>query len=65
MKLLVYPTAYTLLWLPGIANRMAQATNASADVQAVTNLLQFTTQLIGFANAVIYGFSVLCVRGNI
>ncbi|KAJ3195797.1 Protein misato 1 [Irineochytrium annulatum] len=40
LKLLVYPSVYTLLWIPGLANRMAQATSASAQTQAITNLLQ-------------------------
>jgi hypothetical protein len=56
MKMLVYPTVYTLLWIPGIINRLAETTNQSEEVMQVTGFLQFTTQLIGFANAVIYGF---------
>ena len=57
MKLLVYPTIYTVLWIPGLMNRLAEATNQSADVLQVTNFMQFTTQLIGFANAVTYGYN--------
>ncbi|KAJ3100222.1 hypothetical protein HDU97_002405 [Phlyctochytrium planicorne] len=57
MKLLVYPTAFTILWLPGLANRFAEASNQSADVLLVTSFLQFTTQLVGFANSVIFGYA--------
>ncbi|KAJ3139789.1 hypothetical protein HK101_003591 [Irineochytrium annulatum] len=62
LKLLIYPSVYTLLWIPGIANRLAEATNAPPETLAVTNFLQFTTQLVGAANAVIYGFSTFCQR---
>ncbi|KAJ3100223.1 hypothetical protein HDU97_002406 [Phlyctochytrium planicorne] len=57
MKLLVYPTAYTLLWIPGLTNRLAEALNKPQDFQNITTFFQFTTQLIGFANSVIFGYS--------
>ncbi|KAJ3096616.1 hypothetical protein HDU97_005740 [Phlyctochytrium planicorne] len=64
MKLLVYPTAYTLLWLPGLFNRFAEASNQSADFQNVTTFFQFTTQLIGFANSVIFGYARFFGKAN-
>ncbi|KAJ3188986.1 hypothetical protein HK101_009057 [Irineochytrium annulatum] len=64
VKLLIYPACYTLLWLPGIVNRIAEATNQSPEVQAVTGFCQFTTQFVGLANAIIYGFSVLWAGGG-
>ncbi|KAJ3096615.1 hypothetical protein HDU97_005739 [Phlyctochytrium planicorne] len=57
MKLLVYPTAYTLLWIPGLTNRLAEALNKPQDFQNITTFFQFTTQLIGFANSVIFGYA--------
>ncbi|KAJ3110078.1 hypothetical protein HDU96_006922, partial [Phlyctochytrium bullatum] len=62
-KLLVYPTAYTLLWIPGLTHRFAEASNQSPEFLAVTGFLQFTTQLIGFANSVIYGYSQFFGKG--
>ncbi|KAJ3095078.1 hypothetical protein HDU97_007309 [Phlyctochytrium planicorne] len=57
MKLLVYPTAFTILWIPGLVNRFAEASNQSADFLLITNFFQFTTQLVGFANSVIFGYA--------
>ncbi|KAJ3161031.1 hypothetical protein HK101_000846 [Irineochytrium annulatum] len=65
MKLLVYPTIYALLWIPGIANRLAEASQQSPQTIAITTFCQFTTQLVGFANAVVYGFSTLCITSNV
>jgi hypothetical protein len=57
MKLLVYPTIYTVLWIPGLMNRLAEATQQSTDILQITTFMQFTTQLIGFANAATYGYN--------
>ncbi|KAJ3095079.1 hypothetical protein HDU97_007310 [Phlyctochytrium planicorne] len=54
MKLLFYPAAYTILWLPGLVHRFAEASNRSPDVLLITNFLQFTTHLVGFANSIIF-----------
>ncbi|KJZ68280.1 hypothetical protein HIM_12329 [Hirsutella minnesotensis 3608] len=49
-----YPIAYILLWIPGMANRIAESVGGSPRwLQA----LQSTTQLVGFVNAFTYGFS--------
>ncbi|KAJ3208717.1 hypothetical protein HDU67_006586 [Dinochytrium kinnereticum] len=57
MKLLIYPTAFTLLWIPGLVNRFAEASGQTPETLAITSFFQFTTQLVGFANSVIYGYS--------
>jgi hypothetical protein len=46
MKLLIYPTIYTVLWIPGLMNRLVEATQQSADILQITTFMQFTTQLI-------------------
>ncbi|KAJ3096607.1 hypothetical protein HDU97_005731 [Phlyctochytrium planicorne] len=56
-KLLIYPTIYAVLWIPGILNRIFEATNQSQSTIKITVFFMFTIQLIGFANAVTYGFS--------
>ncbi|KAJ3102703.1 hypothetical protein HDU96_009544 [Phlyctochytrium bullatum] len=63
LKLLIYPTTYTLLWIPGLANRFAEASSQSPETLAVTGFLQFTTQLLGFANSLIYGYSQVFGKG--
>jgi len=49
-----YPLAYIILWIPGIANRLIEATG---HVSTVTQFLQATTQLVGLANALTYGWN--------
>jgi len=49
-----YPIAYIILWLPGIANRIAEATGHEITTLAI---LQASTQLIGLANAINYGLT--------
>ena len=44
-----YPIAYVVLWLPGIANRIAEATGHPT---VVLLIMQSTTQLVGLANAI-------------
>ncbi|KAJ3100218.1 hypothetical protein HDU97_002401 [Phlyctochytrium planicorne] len=63
-KLLIYPTIYAVLWIPGILNRIFEATNQSKDTIKITVFFMFTIQLIGFANAVTYGFSRFFGRSN-
>ncbi|KAJ3095080.1 hypothetical protein HDU97_007311 [Phlyctochytrium planicorne] len=57
MKLLVYPAAFTILWFPGVAGLIAEASNKPLEVLVVTNFFGFTTQLVGFANSVVFGYS--------
>ena len=49
-----YPLAYIILWIPGIANRLIEATGHSS---SVVQILQASTQLVGLANAVTYGWN--------
>ncbi|KAF8338450.1 G protein-coupled glucose receptor regulating Gpa2-domain-containing protein [Amanita rubescens] len=49
-----YPLAYIILWIPGIANRLIEATGHSSPV---TQILQASTQLVGLANALTYGWN--------
>ncbi|KAK6542919.1 hypothetical protein TWF694_006857 [Orbilia ellipsospora] len=49
-----YPAMYILLWIPGIANRLVEASGKSSHV---TQFLQASTQFIGLANAITYGWN--------
>ncbi len=49
-----YPIAYIILWIPGIANRIAEATNHPSQILAVA---QASTQFVGLANAITYGIN--------
>ena len=49
-----YPFAYIILWLPGIANRLIEA---SGHTSKVTQVMQASTQLVGLANALTYGWN--------
>ncbi|KAH7327066.1 hypothetical protein BKA65DRAFT_61861 [Rhexocercosporidium sp. MPI-PUGE-AT-0058] len=54
MLLHAYPIFYIVLWLPGIAMRISQATGHSSYVLQV---MQASTQFIGFANAITFGWN--------
>ncbi|KAI9824731.1 MAG: hypothetical protein M1832_001557 [Thelocarpon impressellum] len=54
-----YPIMYILLWLPGIANRIAEATGRPT---VVLQILQASTQYVGLANAVTYGLNEQVIR---
>ncbi len=47
-----YPIMYIILWIPGIANRIAEASGHSS---RVVNILMASTQYVGLANAITYG----------
>ncbi|KAF9699561.1 hypothetical protein EKO04_002621 [Ascochyta lentis] len=47
----MYPVTYLILWLPGIANRIAEG--MGHDVRTLV-ILQSSTQYIGLANATVY-----------
>ncbi|KAK6529084.1 hypothetical protein TWF694_004302 [Orbilia ellipsospora] len=49
-----YPAMYILLWIPGIINRFMEATGHGNNVTA---FLQASTQFIGIANAITYGWN--------
>lgn len=49
-----YPLGYIILWIPGIANRLAESVGHSPPW---LNALQACTQYIGLINALTYGIS--------
>ena len=49
-----YPLLYIILWIPGLANRLAEATGHSSKVLQV---MQSTTQFVGLANAFTFGWN--------
>ncbi|KAF2085815.1 hypothetical protein K490DRAFT_45755 [Saccharata proteae CBS 121410] len=50
-----YPVMYVILWIPGILNRILEA--ATGDSYEWLSVLQASTQYVGFANAMTYGFN--------
>ncbi|KAI9799803.1 MAG: hypothetical protein M1825_004363 [Sarcosagium campestre] len=54
-----YPIMYIFLWIPGIANRIAEATDHPS--RALT-IMQATTQYVGLANAITYGLNEKVLR---
>lgn len=53
LVLSLFPLAYILVWIPGIANRLVELSGHQSDVLV---MLQAMTQLTGFVNALVYGF---------
>jgi len=49
-----YPAAYIILWIPGILNRLVEASGGSSPALQV---LQASTQFVGLANAITYGWN--------
>lgn len=49
-----YPILYVILWIPGIANRIAEAFGTSP---VWLRALQASTQLVGLANALTYAYN--------
>jgi hypothetical protein len=54
MLLNAYPILYIIFWIPGIANRLAEASN---NPLYFLRILQSTTQFIGLANAITFGWN--------
>ena len=54
-----YPLAYIILWIPGIVNRLIEATGHTSEVMKI---LQASTQLVGLANALTYGWNERVAR---
>lgn len=56
-----YPIMYVILWVPGLVNRFMEATGrtgaASASERRALAALQASSQFVGLANAVTYGFN--------
>lgn len=53
LMLSLFPLAYIVIWIPGMANRFAELVGYQADWLVA---LQASTQLTGFVNALVYGF---------
>ncbi|KAK8038897.1 hypothetical protein PG993_007308 [Apiospora rasikravindrae] len=56
LVLSIYPLTYMLVWIPGLANRLVEL---QGDKSQLLSVLQATTQLTGFINALCYGFKEL------
>ncbi|KAJ4402648.1 hypothetical protein N0V82_010753 [Gnomoniopsis sp. IMI 355080] len=51
-----YPIMYVLLWIPGLVNRFMEATGHSSNSRVLA-ALQASSQFVGLANALTYGFN--------
>ncbi|KAF4997864.1 hypothetical protein FGRMN_3565 [Fusarium graminum] len=51
-----YPFMYVLLWTPGLVNRFVEALGMPVSETTIA-ALNISTQFVGFANAVTYGFN--------
>ncbi|KAG7118231.1 hypothetical protein HYQ44_005374 [Verticillium longisporum] len=56
MFLNAYPIMYVLLWIPGLVNRLLQASGNALGPRTMA-ALQVSTQFVGLANALTYGFN--------
>ncbi|CAN8105594.1 unnamed protein product [Discula destructiva] len=51
-----YPIMYVVLWIPGLTNRIMEASGNRSDSRALA-ALQASSQFVGLANALTYGFN--------
>lgn len=51
-----YPVMYVLLWIPGLVNRFMEATGNTSNSRVLA-ALQASSQFVGLANALTYGFN--------
>ncbi|KAK6220164.1 hypothetical protein QIS74_05666 [Colletotrichum tabaci] len=56
MLLNAYPVMYVVLWIPGLVNRLMEASGNTSQSR-VLSALQSSSQYIGLANAITYGFN--------
>ncbi|KAF9881554.1 hypothetical protein CkaCkLH20_00700 [Colletotrichum karsti] len=56
MLLNAYPVMYVLLWIPGLVNRLMEASGNNSQSRVLA-ALQSSSQYIGLANAITYGFN--------
>ncbi|KAL0944664.1 uncharacterized protein CTRU02_202551 [Colletotrichum truncatum] len=56
MLLNAYPVLYVLLWIPGLINRLMEASGNTSQSRVLA-ALQSSSQYIGLANAITYGFN--------
>jgi hypothetical protein len=54
-----YPLAYIILWIPGVVNRSIEATGRTSHI---AQLFQASTQLVGLANALTFGWNERVVK---
>lgn len=62
MRQNAYPTLYVLLWIPGIVNRLMEATGRTPSNPRAVAALQSTSQFVGFANALTFGVNATLRR---
>lgn len=62
MRQNAYPTLYVLLWIPGIVNRLMEATGKTPSNPRAVAALQSTSQFVGFANALTFGINATMRR---
>lgn len=58
-----YPIFYVFLWIPGLVNRIMEASGIKT-TNRILAILQTSTQFIGFANAVTYGLTGIWKAGK-
>ncbi|GJC78897.1 hypothetical protein ColLi_01735 [Colletotrichum liriopes] len=56
MLLNAYPVMYVVLWIPGLVNRLMEASGNDSQSRVLA-ALQSSSQYIGLANAITYGFN--------
>ncbi|OLN81013.1 hypothetical protein CCHL11_09988 [Colletotrichum chlorophyti] len=56
MLLNAYPVMYVVLWIPGLVNRLMEASGNTTQSRVLA-ALQSSSQYIGLANAITYGFN--------
>ncbi|OHX01140.1 glucose receptor git3 protein [Colletotrichum incanum] len=56
MLLNAYPVMYVVLWIPGLVNRLMEASGNNSQSRVLA-ALQSSSQYIGLANAITYGFN--------
>lgn len=52
-----YPIMYVILWIPGLVNRFMEATGNTPSNKRALAALQASSQFVGLANAITYGFN--------
>ena len=62
MLLNAYPIIYIILWLPGMANRVAEATGNEIQVLII---MQSSTKYIGLAHAIMFGWNEVRHQFNV
>lgn len=56
-----YPIMYVILWIPGLVNRFMEASGNKSDSRVLA-ALQASSQFVGLANALTYGFNTALRR---